>query len=564
MNVENELKAAQWLRRRRMAPVWGIAIGLAALLVYWPGIVGVLPGLRKYCDARPLQTVDLRVGDVLHRAFVSHPSPKGMPKVCVIGITAEALAAYGPMPWPGKMHADLVRRLQRGQASVIAFDLSFSGSCADDAEFAGEIRRAGNVILPQYGIVPQPVSSNGLKGEGPASAVFERGARLARVARSPDGVFRVRLCDTPSRLYDESAESGHINILYDDDLVARRIPAAIGEPGKEKYYLPLGVVAAVMASGTPPNLKLESGALRSADLRVPLDGRGCIVINYPPSPKDEDIRACELRQAAGGDATKVRAPIEFYSYLDVLDGRIPEAAFKGAVVLVGQCVSGPREDLHPTPEGDQYGVLVQAMLAHTVLSRQFLSPVSRGWTVLLMLLFSIGLGTACFGLRFRRSGYVVVAGGLLALGVAAALTLCIAGLLRQHGLMLDVTPFLIVAGLNLAGGVWVNVARIAREVDRRSLEMDLLLVAGRRHMFELTMDETPRAGAIPGSSQIAFTASLSMHSPEIVAETFWETIPCDGCALFLLGQGETLTLERTAFHGFSQRLSSLPYPREQV
>jgi HD-GYP domain-containing protein (c-di-GMP phosphodiesterase class II) len=134
------------------------------------------------------------------------------------------------------------------------------------------------------------------------------------------------------------------------------------------------------------------------------------------------------------------------------------------------------------------------------------------------------------------------------LGVVAVLI--VVGLFRRGGLVVDASPFLMVFGLNLVGGIVVNAARASSEADRRNREMDLVLVAGKRHTSELASSDTPRSSVIPGSPAMAMTASLSVRSPDIVAETFWQTIPCDGCVVFVIGQGESLTFERSVYQGF--------------
>jgi len=44
---------------------------------------------------------------------------------------------------------------------------------------------------------------------------------------------------------------------------------------------------------------------------------------------------------------------------------------------------------------------------------------------------------------------------------------------------------------------------------------------------------------------------VSHQSSETIAETFFQTIPCAGCAVIVVSEGESLSFERTLFHGFT-------------
>ena len=148
---------------------------------------------------------------------------------------------------------------------------------------------------------------------------------------------------------------------------------------------------------------------------------------------------------------------------------------------------------------------------------------------------------------------MVVGAGCLALGAGILCTLLIAGLLRARGCALDVTPFLTVLGLNLLGGMAASIHRITRAAARSSREMDVVLAASRHQIAEMPSAAQP-ANAIPGASQVGMSASISSQAPEIVAETFWQSIPCNGCALFLIEPGASLTVERAVYHGFKECL----------
>lgn len=550
MMVGQKRRLARRLWRWCAPAVWGLAIGVVALLVYWPGLIGPVVGLDAHRAFKPLQTVDLRIGDALHAHLGQELAP--VRKIVVVGLTTDSLTT-----WSRNRYADLIRTLKAGGASVIAFNVFFPAAMPkDDAELIRAIREAkGRVVLPQCGVVPESASDVSMHAGRESGTELD--PHIEQLTADTTGIFRTQLRDAADSIYRHAGATGHVNIFYDEDLVARRVPAAIGEPGDAQFYLPLGVAAAFADGPRPASIKVERGALWCDGLRVPLDANGCILINFRPFDKMVDTRSCELREREAQVNRKLtrpetQKPITFYSYADIAAGRAPAEALQDAIVLIGHCMWGSREDLHLTPQGSQYGVLVQAMLLHTVLTRDFLEPVRPCWTVLAMLLLSIGVGAACFGLRFRGSTHVVVICGCMAMALGVGLILLAVGWWRREGFVLDATPFLLVLGLNLVVGMASNAARMTREAERRNHEMDLLLGAGKRHMSELSHEEiTPAGVSIPGSRQMAFSASYSARSPEIVAETFAQTIPCDGAALFLIGQGQSLTFERGVFHGLA-------------
>ena len=542
----------QWFWRRTMAPWWGLAIGVAAVLVYWPGIVGEIPGIRSGADLKLFREADLRIGDLLHSYFAVKPVPEHTPKICVVGITSEDVKKYGAMPWSRDTHARLVRKLDEAKASVIAFDIFFPEETEQDEVFAQACRDAGKVILPRYAEFPErvPLSRPWRTDD------FTTLSAGNRPTRFPDGVFRKHLSDAAPSLYPHVWQQAHINIFYDDDVIARRVPVAVGERDLPAAYLALGIVAGMKRLDISPEAaRVERQALELGDMRVPLDDSGCIIVNYQPFEEWIDMRPGDVRTLESGvkwlSERRRSAPIEFYPYGDVLEGRISPEVFNDAVVLVGQCIKESREDVHVTPYGSQFGVFVQAMLLYSTLTQQFLRPVGPWVTVGAMLLLAAILGAICFRVRCGGSTYAFVTGGALVVGMALVGILCVVGLLRRHGLVLEATPFLLVTGLNLFCGIAAGMARASREAAQSGGQLDLLLAAGRRHAAEGEGNAVLQDGAVAGAAVMAMSSSQAVHSGEIVADTFWRTVPCEGCLLYLMGDpDDPQKVERTVAVGF--------------
>jgi diguanylate cyclase (GGDEF)-like protein/PAS domain S-box-containing protein len=73
--------------------------------------------------------------------------------IVVVAIDAPSIDKIGVWPWPRRLHADLLRQLERAGARDIAFDIDFSSPSdpASDREFARALANAGgSVILPLF------------------------------------------------------------------------------------------------------------------------------------------------------------------------------------------------------------------------------------------------------------------------------------------------------------------------------------------------------------------------------------------------------------------------------
>lgn len=121
-----------WLKERRVQIavacfVW-IAVTVASLWSVW----------------RP---IDLAAYDWL--TVLTAPRVPDSP-VVIVGIDEDSFAELGRQwPWPRSVHAQLVERLAKAGAAVIAFDIVFTEPSDADADrrFAEAIRQAGNVVL---------------------------------------------------------------------------------------------------------------------------------------------------------------------------------------------------------------------------------------------------------------------------------------------------------------------------------------------------------------------------------------------------------------------------------
>jgi adenylate cyclase len=226
-------------------------------------------------------------------------------------------------------------------------------------------------------------------------------------------------------LQKAAASAGHFNPWTDDDGVTRRVPMLAEYNGA--YYEPLSLAVVRASEGFPPIKPdfLEEGLskdyagleeLQVGRYRIPVDERVSTLVPYRGHKNS----------------------FKYISIVDVLNDRVPIAALKGKIVLVGTTAPGLL-DLRATPVDSVYpGVEVHANLIAGILDQNikhkppyaagadfvvllvaglvmtlllpFVSPFKATLTALLVLLTVMGINLALFD-----SGHLVLplAGGLV-------------------------------------------------------------------------------------------------------------------------------------------------------
>ena len=118
--------------------------------------------------------------------------------VVIVGIDEPAFSELGlQWPWPRGRHAELIRQLSQGEASVIAFGILFADPSLDagDAALETAIKDSENVILA-------------------SDIVLQNHAQYEQLIQ----------VDPLERFLDAGAEPGISSISLDHDLVVRQVP----------------------------------------------------------------------------------------------------------------------------------------------------------------------------------------------------------------------------------------------------------------------------------------------------------------------------------------------------
>jgi len=205
----------------------GRAVALGLLVAVAMVVLSFLP----FGNTLENQTLDL--------FYRLRPTPPQPADLLIVGIDEPSFQELPySWPWPRRLHADLIRRLNAGGARLIIFDVVFADASnpEDDNILADAIRKAGNVVL---------------------GSTFE-------VARDPR--FTRRVLISPYSLFQSAAKRQGLSIVTPDgDGVVRRFQLSLDD----KETLPL-VAFRLIRPGTRISLHVKglidyAGPPRSID-----------------------------------------------------------------------------------------------------------------------------------------------------------------------------------------------------------------------------------------------------------------------------------------------------------
>lgn len=244
-------------------------------------VLGMCWGLLAYQRLSPLEKVE-RIALDWQTSWMRRDAGEDRPVLVAIG--ERSLAQLGRWPWPRSWHARLVERL--ASARIVVFDILFSEKGQGDPEFAETLRNHGGVILASHAI---PTAGQGLPQlVPPVSGLLEacRDIGLTNVGADIDGVLRF--------LWP---------IVATENGAFQSLPIAVGQAscGKAEF------TASTAAGGY---------SMRMCGNQFFADKENRVWLDLVPGGHDS------------------------YEYVDVLTGRVPEAAFAGRVIFVGMTAAG--------------------------------------------------------------------------------------------------------------------------------------------------------------------------------------------------------------------------------
>jgi CHASE2 domain-containing sensor protein len=163
-------------------------------------------------------------------------------EIVIVAIDDESLKQVGAWAWRRSLHAELVRRIARAGARVMAFDVVFAEPTPDDAALAQAAQDAGNVLFAVYfsrksrgvfaGYAPTV--------ERPTSSVVRPSELNTQDARRKTQFPFAEGAQYPvPTLRKAAAGVGHVNVFPELDGVLRRAPLFIAYPDGVASSLPL-------------------------------------------------------------------------------------------------------------------------------------------------------------------------------------------------------------------------------------------------------------------------------------------------------------------------------------
>ena len=450
-----------------------------------------------------LTGVTSSVYDTLLRAATRPPGGQ----VVIVDVDERSLRAIGQWPWERGVMARLVASLRALGARAIALDIIFAEpdrSMAEGDAGLTETLRAGGVIV---GYAMTFDSTEGSPAAPTANGSDRRcvlhPVRVATVvtpgAAPESALFRASdaICSLP--VFAEAAgASGFLNAGPDPDGVLRRVPLVMELNGD--VYPGLALATVIAATGSRPVefrvANATTTALVLSDRRIPLDGRGNLLVRY-----------------RGPDGTFPRL-----SAADVVAGRIQASAVKDRIVFVGGTALG-MQDLVSTPHDRLFsGVEVQATIADGLLQGDFVWR--PGHALVIELLLVLGL-CALVAYAIGRAG--LLWGTVTAAGSVAILATGLAWLLRDTGVVLS--PVLPVAGVVL-GLVTASMATLAGErreavAGMRGAQREIARATHVKDEFLMTVSHELRTPltAIYGYAQMLARGALKDEQKSRAIET---------------------------------------------
>jgi len=302
--------------------------------------------------------LDDSIYDVVMRSSIIQPPGK---HVVIVDIDERSLMTLGQWPWRRDVIGRLITRLREMGASVIGLDIVFAeadrlempdpglaGSRLSPDDVLAGVLREGRVLLG-YGLTFDPAGRERTDCDlHPVTVAVLQPPE--ETGQTPYFHATGAVCSLPL-LSQAAGGSGFLNAAPDVDGILRRVPVVAELDGRLYPGLALAAVRAATGSRdmTLRVLNVNASMLELDDLVVPLDGKGNLLARYRGK----------------------KGSFSHLSAADVLNNRLPAAAVRDKIALVGTTALGTREVVATPLDTLFAGVEVQATIADNLLERTF-------------------------------------------------------------------------------------------------------------------------------------------------------------------------------------------------
>lgn len=282
-------------------------------------------------------------------------------RIKILAIDDESLAKIGKWPWPRNVVAELADKLLTNGALAVWPDIYYSDKSqnpAEDQALANVVAKYPNFYLPIY---------------------------FDLETRKINHQVVVERLEKPIIPIDPK-QTGHINVIPDDDRVVRQVMLGISD--KETRVPAISVQLANLL--LPVDHKLvwtEDNRWMKGNLPLTTGQQNELLFSYATKPQDNKIDTIPIYK--------------------VLDGEVNPAQFAGSIVLIGPYAIG-FEDKYYTPASkklEMFGVEIHANIIQSLLDGGIYSRASR--PVALLLILVLGL-LAYFSMERVRAKWAVL------------------------------------------------------------------------------------------------------------------------------------------------------------
>jgi adenylate cyclase len=273
--------------------------------------------------------------------------------IVIIAIDNQSLETLGrsPATWDRTEHAELIRFLADARARVVTFDLFFDIGADGDDEIAEAMEGAcrptplGTCIGTE--VILAAVGGQVVEETIEGTSIYINISRPTEI-----------LTNAPGRL-------GHVSVRPDDDGFLREVPLIIEEVNQPPLAS-LGLATFLSYQRLDENsVRYEAG-----ELRYYIDPAGTEYTVVRDLPTNDFPRMLIYFFGPPSKPNDENSTYPTYSYIDVIEGKIPTSVFENKIVLVGILEADAQPDNFPVPimdaDEEMYGVEIHANIIETI------------------------------------------------------------------------------------------------------------------------------------------------------------------------------------------------------
>jgi adenylate cyclase len=353
------MRAPTWYKTLLSAVAIGLLSGLIALVI---------------TDFRPFRTLELKWIDLMFE--MRGPLDVSDSKIVLVAVSEQAnFELPVKYPYPTEYYARLITNLNRAGAAAIGIDIVFDKqdiyNPRNDTLFAEALSRYGNVVLA--GDVRREVQ----RAVGVHLMSMAEGQQLVQ----PIEILRQ---SNPNNW-------GFVAVDRDIDGFLRRYPLKTDH--FESSYYSLGVQILKTYFGLSQNdLAFTPKGFRLGELHIPRWDDRNMYINYigPPGSFPE-FNFSDVIDTEDFFTLNEDEDFEVNAFDDPDFGLLYQDVFRDKIVLVGSTLP-ELHDFYPTPFatfGNMPGYESHANAIQTILSGNYITKLSLGWTIILIFLCAL-------------------------------------------------------------------------------------------------------------------------------------------------------------------------------